>query len=515
METEMRLVALHTLVILQIFCLLSGTQEVGGILCRMQQCFTDGSALASPVCGSDRRTYSSRCLLQFAKCKGHRVRMVHKGKCKQDARSFPLQQDVNLVSPLTSKCFRDRQQALSNALSKDLIMLGVFVPKCEADGSYCQVQCLNTSRYCWCVDSTGKEIQGTRVRLSQPNCPSLAHTQPPDKPAAKSWKSVKPCTNCKGCPKDVRSVFNEKLVKFLSEEFMAYVQRSSLTSAEKVQGQSGSMGKAHLLLWKFMHLDTNADYLLDIRELHGFLKITKKSIHPKKCSRTFVAYCDKDRDHKISLNEWYTCFGVKEIKKCTGEYRAALKSRQHSSRANQPYLPRCAIDGSYYPTQCHDSIGYCWCVNPDTGKPIPGTTTKSASLDCWKYVIKDNSTGSVKKECAQDLWISFKRQMLKLFRKDVEEDSPTEDENESETLIRNQRRSARSGDLRFLGTFLSDNQVLIWKFNRLDHNRDKLLVSNEFLTSTMKKILGNIKRGRKCGKKLLMSVISTKTEAYP
>lgn len=73
----------------------------------------------------------------------------------------------------------------------------------------------------------------------------------------------------------------------------------------------------------------------------------------------------------------------------------------------------------------------------------------------------------------------------------------------TETLIRNQRRSARSGDLLFLGTFLTDNQVLIWKFNRLDRNRDKLLVSSEFLTAAMKKILGNIKRGRKCGKKLL------------
>lgn len=72
-----------------------------------------------------------------------------------------------------------------------------------------------------------------------------------------------------------------------------------------------------------------------------------------------------------------------------------------------------------------------------------------------------------------------------------------------ETLIRNQRRSARSGELRLLASYLTDNQVLIWKFNRLDKNRDKLLVSNEFLTPPMKKHLGNIKRGRKCGKKLL------------
>lgn len=94
-----------------------------------------------------------------------------------DARqNFPLQVD-NMVIPPTSKCLRDRQQALQNALSKDLIMLGVFVPKCERDGSYSQIQCLNTSRYCWCVDSTGKEIHGTRVRLSRPRCPSLAHSK--------------------------------------------------------------------------------------------------------------------------------------------------------------------------------------------------------------------------------------------------------------------------------------------------------------------------------------------------
>lgn len=36
-------------------------------------------------------------------------------------------------------------------------------------------------------------------------------------------------------------------------------------------------------------------------------------------------------------------------------------------------------------------------------------------------------------ECAHDLWTSFRRNMLRLFRKEVEEDSPTGDEDQSGT----------------------------------------------------------------------------------
>ncbi|XP_057310053.1 uncharacterized protein LOC130648050 [Hydractinia symbiolongicarpus] len=45
--------------------------------------------------------------------------------------------------------------------------LGAFVPKCNTDGSYQQMQC--HEGYCFCVFSqSGKEVLGTRVRFSQP-----------------------------------------------------------------------------------------------------------------------------------------------------------------------------------------------------------------------------------------------------------------------------------------------------------------------------------------------------------
>lgn len=37
------------------------------------------------------------------------------------------------------------------------------------------------------------------------------------------------------------------------------------------------------------------------------------------------------------------------------------------------FVPRCELDGTFEPKQCHGSIGYCWCVDVITGKEISGT----------------------------------------------------------------------------------------------------------------------------------------------
>ena len=42
-------------------------------------------------------------------------------------------------------------------------MLGAFAPECEADGSFKQKQCYDSTGHCWCVDTlTGEEVKGTR-----------------------------------------------------------------------------------------------------------------------------------------------------------------------------------------------------------------------------------------------------------------------------------------------------------------------------------------------------------------
>lgn len=48
--------------------------------------------------------------------------------------------------------------------------LGRFVPRCEKDGGFQKMQCLPSTSHCWCVNSYGVELLGTRQTRGRPNC---------------------------------------------------------------------------------------------------------------------------------------------------------------------------------------------------------------------------------------------------------------------------------------------------------------------------------------------------------
>lgn len=66
-----------------------------------------------------------------------------------------------------------------------------------------------------------------------------------------------------------------------------------------------------------------------------------------------------------------------EPKTCERE-RAALLALWQEER----FVPECSADGRYSPIQCHTATGYCWCVRVDTGRPLPGTSTRNRLPDC-------------------------------------------------------------------------------------------------------------------------------------
>jgi hypothetical protein len=55
-------------------------------------------------------------------------------------------------------------------------MKGVFIPRCNKDGSYQKKQCHGSTGFCWCATSEGKEIAGSR-RRGKLDC-NKTHTNP-------------------------------------------------------------------------------------------------------------------------------------------------------------------------------------------------------------------------------------------------------------------------------------------------------------------------------------------------
>ncbi|XP_015271152.1 PREDICTED: thyroglobulin, partial [Gekko japonicus] len=51
----------------------------------------------------------------------------------------------------------------------------LFVPECTEAGRYKEIQCYAGD--CWCVDSNGKELSGSRVHGTRPKCPTLCEKQ--------------------------------------------------------------------------------------------------------------------------------------------------------------------------------------------------------------------------------------------------------------------------------------------------------------------------------------------------
>ena len=43
-------------------------------------------------------------------------------------------------------------------------MPGLYVPQCDVTGQYQHKQCHGSTGYCWCVDSEGSELPGTKRR---------------------------------------------------------------------------------------------------------------------------------------------------------------------------------------------------------------------------------------------------------------------------------------------------------------------------------------------------------------
>ncbi|KAG1932663.1 SPARC-related modular calcium-binding protein [Pimephales promelas] len=113
------------------------------------------------VCGSNGRMYKSLCSFQRAQCINSQLRMDTLSTC---------------TDALSSKCQLARSQALRASARSD--SLAVFIPICDDDGSYAEVQCHTQTGFCWCSSADGMPVSGSSVLHLRPNCTERAVPDP-------------------------------------------------------------------------------------------------------------------------------------------------------------------------------------------------------------------------------------------------------------------------------------------------------------------------------------------------
>ncbi|XP_059505264.1 SPARC-related modular calcium-binding protein 1 isoform X6 [Stegostoma tigrinum] len=133
-----------------------------------------GSQL-KPLCVSDGRTYESRCDFLRAKCRDSTLEITHRGRCKESG---------------PTKCRTERAQQAQEQAKKP--QEPVFIPECNEDGSFAQVQCHTFTGYCWCVTSDGKPVSGSSVKNQTPVC-SGSVTDKPSGPSSSGRKEKPSC----------------------------------------------------------------------------------------------------------------------------------------------------------------------------------------------------------------------------------------------------------------------------------------------------------------------------------
>ncbi|KAM6136696.1 testican-3 isoform 2-T2 [Phoenicopterus ruber ruber] len=124
--------------------------------------------------------------------------------------------------------------------------------------------------------------------------------------------------------------------------------------------------------WMFNRLDTNYDLLLDQSEL-GSIYLDKN----EPCTRAFFNSCDTYKDSLISNNEWCYCFQRQQDPPCQTEL-SDIQKQQGGKKLLGQYIPLCDEDGYYKPSQCHGSVGQCWCVDR-YGNEVTGSRTNGAA----------------------------------------------------------------------------------------------------------------------------------------
>ncbi|KAL9875146.1 SPARC related modular calcium binding-like protein magu isoform 2-T7 [Glossina fuscipes fuscipes] len=478
-----------------------------------------------PVCGTDDQTYPTRCHLLRVQCSGHQVSIRYRGSCKacNEARDYALKHRTKTPPKFIPRCKSDGTYALIQCLAdtgcwcsdkegKPIENTSVRngKPKCH-DYSKANIRRSpphttgtrrSTKRICSQTDralfngNLFKIFQSEYIRVCQQN--EKGGLGKLMKPFA--MRHDNEVTDWKFANLDANA--NEILDKNEYRELKKLVKR-----AVKPRRCGRAFGK-------FCDLDNDArlsrlewnSCLSKDNNNHADFEDNSETNFDEDDDSSQQLYDDEadyedDEDETDHLG-YINAFGsstkfpsihflipkspdspLKETENesdCLADQTTALEEQRHGNTLI--YVPECTSDGRYQRVQCYRSTPYCWCVNEETGKNIPGTSVKDRRPQCDAvYTITRPMKG-----CPEPRKTTFIIELKEYLKNHIISGMKTGNININNTSI---------------GIWNNeDERIASQSFLVLDKNKNKAWERKEW--KIFRELVTNTKTLRKCGKKM-------------
>lgn len=339
------------------------------------------------LCGSDNRTYSSLCRLDYHNC-------IHRTGIKVSCKGFcPCKADME-VHLRKKQRQTERLNSFMNKYKATLDKTGLggsainggkpLQPPSKSD-----VYTFTPQDFKY-ENKHYKYIKYTKYN-NKINENNVLYPNSEDKERLRGYNevtdnkiysnSIHPSAagdlGTKQCSPTALQAMGNRLLDWFSVVMADSSKRRRPRNKSKVHFPSACKGEVR---WMFQHLDGNGDARLSLQELYD-LEHDQSEI----CLKPFLQQCDVDRDVVVTPAEWCRCFQRTE-RPCI-----AVKHKITPDLLGA-YVPDCDSQGYYKPIQCHSSIGMCWCVDKH-GVEFANTRTH-AKPNCELLISKANNNNS-------------------------------------------------------------------------------------------------------------------------
>ncbi|XP_043068164.1 proteoglycan Cow isoform X1 [Drosophila bipectinata] len=337
------------------------------------------------LCGADNRTYSSLCRLDYHNCiHSTSIRIACKGfcPCKENFDGKRLQRisGYNGNNKYNKKIALDQQQqqqqqqqAYKDSSNNNIMMnSGNIMGGNNNDFNTIMNDKEDNNRHYNHINAqytfTPEEIKydNKHYKYLKYTAYKKDNKYQDDKHKMRNYNEVVEKQQQKVNKNNVNAGYPSKSPECKPQQLTAIGNRlldwfSVIMADSKKRRQHSQKSKAHFppackteAKWMFGHLDLNNDGQLSLQEMYDL-----EHDQNERCIKPFIDTCDLDTDSAINTREWCRCF-EKTDRPC-----AAVRRRIAGDFAGEigAYAPDCDIQGFYKPTQCHNSVGVCWCVD--------------------------------------------------------------------------------------------------------------------------------------------------------